>query len=288
VNHAWRIDWNYIRTLLLPDLDSAVVRRLLLTVAVLAVLYIFRFLARHLIGPMLKSRHAKYYWGKAGVYLMLVGGGWCMVCIWFAGVGSLVTVLGLFSAGMAIALKDPLVNLAGFLAILIRRPFRIGQRVQIGEQAGDVVDIRSLHFTLLEVGKWVRGEQSTGRLVHIPNGLIFTMPLINYQGGFDYLWNELTLVLPPGTDFNSARSKLLEIVTRHAETDESSVRREIDSLSGEIMIRYQNLSPIVYLAVQDGKALLTARYLCHTRQRRVTESHIWEELLIAFPSIVES
>jgi small-conductance mechanosensitive channel len=282
----YRIDWRYIRDILIPDLDSVIVRHLLLTIGILLALVILRWGVRRLIEPRMQSRSGRFYLGKVMTYLILILGLWSLARIWLTGMKSLGTIVGLLSAGMAIALKDPLVNLAGFFAILVRRPFRIGQRIQIGDNAGDVVDIRSLHFTLLEVGKWVKGEQSTGRLVHIPNGLVFTTPVINFQGGFDYLWNELTLELPADVDWQKIRDSLLEVVCRHAETDEEKVRREIDGLSGEIIIRYPNLKPIVYVALANGTVTLTARYLYQTRHRRATESRIYEDLLRLHPELI--
>ena len=64
---------------------------------------------------------------------------------------------------LAIALQDPLTNLAGWLFILIRRPFRVGDRIQVGANTGDVVDIRPFRFLMLEVGNWVHADQGTGR-----------------------------------------------------------------------------------------------------------------------------
>jgi len=90
----------------------------------------------------------------------------------------------LLSAGIAIALKDVFVNLAGFIFIMWRQPLEVGHRIQIGEVAGDVVDIRPFQFTILEIGNWVDADQSTGRMIHIPNGKIFTENLANYHFGF--------------------------------------------------------------------------------------------------------
>ena len=74
------------------------------------------------------------------------------------------TFLGLLSAGVAIALKDPLVNLAGWGFIVWRKPFGIGDRIQLGDSRGDVIDQRIFMFTLMEIGNWVDAERSTGRV----------------------------------------------------------------------------------------------------------------------------
>ena len=77
-----------------------------------------------------------------------------LATIWFSEFRSIATILGLVGAALTIALKDPIVNLAAWLFILARQPFKIGDRVQIGENKGDVIDIRLFQFTINEIGNW--------------------------------------------------------------------------------------------------------------------------------------
>jgi len=76
--------------------------------------------------------------------LLLVGN------IWITNFQSITTFLGLLSAGIAIALKDIFVNIAGWVFIYWRKPFDVGDRIQIGEFKGDVVDLRLFQFSMLE------------------------------------------------------------------------------------------------------------------------------------------
>jgi small-conductance mechanosensitive channel len=97
-----------------------------------------------------------------------------------------------------------LANLAGWVFIVWRHPFRVGDRVQIGEHAGDVVDLRIFQFSLMEIRNWVEADQSTGKIIHIPNGIIFTSPLANYTHGFNYLWNEIPITITFESDWEKA------------------------------------------------------------------------------------
>ena len=115
----------------------------------------------------------RYRWQKYSSYIVYIVAIVVVGRIWFEGIQSLATYLGLLSAGIAIALKDPLTNVTGWFFILSRSPFVVGDRIQIGAHSGDVVDINIFKFTLMEVGRWGEGEQSTGRILHIPNGKIF-------------------------------------------------------------------------------------------------------------------
>jgi small-conductance mechanosensitive channel len=89
-----------------------------------------------------------------------------LATIWLQAGGSMVTYLGLISAGLALALKDILVNLAGWLYILLRQPFVVGDRIEIDGVKGDVIDQNLFKFRVIEIGNWVDAEQSTGRIVH--------------------------------------------------------------------------------------------------------------------------
>ncbi|GAB4164649.1 MAG: hypothetical protein Tsb0017_02930 [Geothermobacteraceae bacterium] len=202
--------------------------------------------------------------------------------IWFAGFEALSTYLGLLSAGLAIALQSPLVNLAGWAFILWRQPFKVGDRVQIGEHRGDVIDQRIFMFSLMEIGNWVDADQSTGRVIHVPNGKVFTDVLANYGQGFQYIWNEIPVLVTFESNWRKAKAILAEIARRHAEPVTGKAEQRLREAARKFMIFYRNLTPIVYTSVRDCGVLLTIRYLCEPRRRRGSEQEIWEEILDAF------
>ncbi len=72
---------------------------------------------------------------------------------------------GLFSAGIAFSLRDPITSLIAWLVILFLRPFGIGDRIKIIEEEGDVVDINAFFITIMEINQWTSGDIYTGRLV---------------------------------------------------------------------------------------------------------------------------
>ncbi len=245
-------------------------------------LYILRSLIVRLVVPRIEDIYTRYRIRKISGYIVFVLGVLIMGRVWFKGFQSVATFLGLLSAGIAIALKDPLSNLAGWLFIVWRRPFEVGDRVEIGSHAGDVIDIRIFQFTLMEIGNWVRADQSTGRVIHIPNGKVFVDTLANYSKGFKYIWNEIPVLITFESNWQKAQEILLEIAMRHAASLSDSAARRLRDAARKFMIFYSKLTPTVYLKVEDCGVLLTVRYLCEPRQRRGTEQAIWEDILRAF------
>ena len=202
--------------------------------------------------------------------------------IWFIAFDSFATYLGLLSAGIAIALRDMLVNMVGWVFIIWRKPFVIGNRVQLVQHAGDVIDIRLFQFTILEIGNWVAADQSTGRIIHIPNGLVFNTPLCNYDAEFRYIWNEIPVLITFESNWEKTKQILQSIVDKLSIVSGKQAEAEIIASAKKYLIFYKVITPTVYTSVEDSGVLLTIRYLTDIRQRRGTTQQIWEEILTRF------
>lgn len=120
--------------------------------------------------------------------------------------------MSIIGAGAVISLGDYILSFAGWLFIIARRPFAIGDRVQIGPTKGDIVDIRTFFVTMIEIGGWVEDEQSTGRIVYIPNSFIFRNPVYNYTHGFDFIWNEIKITITFESNYKKAKEVCLNFL----------------------------------------------------------------------------
>ena len=172
--------------------------------------------------------------------------------VWFKALGQLGAFLGLLSAGIAIALKDPLSNIAGMAVYSGQETLFYWRQGPDRWDAGDIIDIRLFQFSLLEIGKWVDADQSTGRIIHIPNSKVFTESQANYSAGFEFIWNEIGVLLTFESDWQKAKTLLGDIITNHAETLSLSAEKKIREASKKYMIFYQYLTPIVYTRVMDS------------------------------------
>ncbi len=188
-------------------------------------------------------------------------------------------MLGITSAGVALALQEAVLCIAGWLFILVKKPFDLGDRIEINGVKGDVIDIRTFQTTLLEVGNWVDAEQSTGRIVHIPNSYIFKYHCYNYTRGFEFIWNEVSVVVTFDSDWKRAKDILLELGNKWAQDRESIVAEKVRRMADNYMIHFNKFTPIVYTSIVDSGVKLTLRYMIEAKQRRSTSSHIFEEFL---------
>jgi small-conductance mechanosensitive channel len=241
-----------------------------------------RWLLVKLVILKVEDLNLRYQWRKFSLYISVFIILLFLAFNWLGLIGSVGTFLGLLTAGIAIALKDPIVNVVAWLFIVIRKPFKVGDRIQIGNQAGDVIDIRIFQFSLIEIGNWVDADQSTGRVIHIPNGIVFTTPQSNYTAGFIHIWHEIPLLVTFESDWKKAKKILTEIVNKHGVQITESAEKQIKAAAKKFLIYYTKLTPIVYTTIKDSGVLLTMRFLCDPRQRRTTEEAILEDVLEEF------
>ena len=224
---------------------------------------------------------ARYRARKAARYLCAGAALAALVVVWFHHLGQLGWALGLLGAGVALALAGPIGCLAGWLYIVVRRPFDVGDRVQIGQVKGDVIDIQMIHTTLMEVGGWVDAEQSTGRMLLVPNQRVFSELIHNYTKGFPFVWNEMSILVTFESDWRRAKELLLELAQANLERIEPRVRHMLERVSRRYALRFGRLTPIVYTRIAESGVELTLRHLVEARQRRGTASALSEAVLQA-------
>jgi small-conductance mechanosensitive channel len=267
-----------------PIVDSPYPDRLLWSLAAV----LLWLLLRPLLGPISRrfksaaTRYSVRKFGGASLNFLLL---FALILFWInEDMGAqLRNGLALLSAGLIITLSSPITNIAAWLFILMRHPFRVKDRIQIGTSIkGDVIDIRMFQFSLLEVGNWVDAEQSTGRIIHIPNKVVFEESLANYTVGFKFIWHEVPVTVTFESNWQKAHELLTVIASEQSADEVAEAKSQVRDTSTQYMVYYTRFTPIVWVKVADIGVTLTIRYLTDTRRRRSSESELWKVILRAF------
>jgi small-conductance mechanosensitive channel len=267
---------------------SATFRHLVVSALVIVFLVVGRWLIIRAVKAQTDDVRLLYKWSKGSAYTAVAIGLPLILMIWISDVGSIGTFLGLVSAGLAVALSDTLMNMAGWLFIVGKRPFSVGDRIEVDGSAGDVIDVSLFQFTILEIKNWVDADQSTGRIIHVPNRFAFNKAIANYTQSFGFIWNEAHVLITFESDWKRMKDILMSISEMEVDTLSDRAQRSVRESASRYMIFYRNLTPMVYTAVKDSGVQLTLRYLCEPRKRRATETRVWEAILNAIeaePSI---
>lgn len=207
-----------------------------------------------------------------------------LILIWESKITKLMTLISFVSAALAFALRDFVYNFFAGIYINVKKPFKVEDRVEVDGIVGDVVNISSLTFDILEVSSKDNGEQSTGIMIHIPNSKVFNGGVKNYTEAFKYIWDEISVRVPVDSDIDNAKSILYDIVRNNEVVKRipRKMKSELNSAIGEYRIYYNKLDPIVYTSIEDSCVVLTIRYLAHPKKVRNIRSDIYTKVLDDF------
>lgn len=188
------------------------------------------------------------------------------------------TFFGLLGAGVALALREPLLSIAGRLSIWAGHMYRVGDRIEFQNMAGDVIGIGIFYTRMLEIGNWIHGDQTTGRIVQFPNASVYQHPVYNYTQNFSYIWDELMLPVTYTSDVAAATDILVRTGAEYTRDFLESARGELARLQQEFLLPDLNLDPTVFTKVTSNYVELRMRYLVDPRKRRTANSWLYARI----------
>jgi small-conductance mechanosensitive channel len=194
------------------------------------------------------------------------------------------------TAGLAVASQRVITAISGYLIILRGKTFNVGDRIVMGGVRGDVVALGFMQTTIMEMGQppgeqadapsqWVRGRQYTGRLVTITNDKIFDEPVYNYTREFPYIWEEMRIPIPYGSDYERAEGILLEAARRHTLQIAALGDESLNELERRYEVERADLEPRVYMRLTDNWCEMAARFITEDHGARAVKDRISREIL---------
>lgn len=201
-----------------------------------------------------------------------------IIIIWEDFLLKFITLFSFVTAAIAYSLRDTIINFFAGIYIKLAKPFQVEDRIMICNHIGDVVNISSLSFEVLEVNSDT--FQSTGSIVHIPNSKVISEPLINYVKVFKYVWNETEVKISIDSDIKKVKGILYSIVNNN-DIIKSIPGKMINELNNNSSYRiyYNKLEPIIYTNIKDKYVSMNIRYLVHPKKKRNVINEINNQLL---------
>ena len=262
---------------------------------IIVIIFIISLILERLVNKKIKNanvRHLSRKWIQYGRIVIII---LILLLTWLKDFSSITTILGFTSAGLALALHPVLINIAGWLLIIVKKPINIGDRIEYQSIKGDVIDIQMFYTLILEVGNWVDGDQSTGRVVSIPNGKIFTENYFSTTIGFNGIWNEVKILITFDSNKEKAKKIIMAIANELIDEDVlSTIRKEQIKMSKKYAIKPGKVTPITYFTIQPSGVQIELRYITLARNRRGIKTklnemiyeaiHEAEDINFAYPS----
>ncbi len=204
-----------------------------------------------------------------------------IVLIWKEQIKSLMTLISFVSAAITIALREIIFNFFAGIYINAKKIFEIEDRIEVKGIKGDVITMHALGFEMLEIADGSEYEQSTGKIVHIPNSYVFSEPTKNFTKAFKYIWDEIKINVELDSDIEDTKNVLNYILASNEVLKEipKKMENQVDDATVQYRIYYNNLEPIIYTRIEESHIEFSLRYLVHPKKIRIVQNEIYLKVL---------
>lgn len=255
----------------------------LTVLTILAVLFfdILKLIIRKMFSNLRVSDKKKYFRNRKIKITLNIFCWIVVILIWKEQIKSLITLISFISAAVTIALREIIFNFFAGMYINAKRIFEIEDRIEIKGIKGDVITMHTLGFEMLELGDGNEYEQSTGKIVHIPNSAIFSEPTKNFTKAFKYIWDEIKINIELDSDVEETKSYIYNILENIEILKEipEKMENQVDDVTVQYRIYYNKLEPIIYTRIDESHIELSLRYLVHPKKIRIVQNEIYLKVL---------
>ncbi len=265
----------------LLGVETEYIKLTIISFEIILVIYIIKLITKKIYSKSSVSSKKKFIYNRSIQMVLNVITFILILLVWSEKLQSIITLISFISAGLTIAIREIIFNFFAGIYIKFSKPFELEDRIEIDGIRGDVIKIHALGFEVLDVQEKEKGEQSTGKITHIPNSKVFQEPLKNYVKAFKYIWDEIMIDI----DINSDLEKTKEIIYNILREDEilktipGKMEDAIDDVTVEYRIYYNELMPIIYTKIVKDHIELSIRFLVHPKKARNVENNIYEKIL---------
>ena len=270
---------NFLSNILGVETDY--IKLTIISIEILIVIYFVKIITKKIYSKSNVSGKKKFTYNRSIQMILNVISFILILLVWSEKLQNIITLISFISAGLTIAIREIIFNFFAGIYIKFSKPFELEDRIEIDGIRGDVIKINALGFEVLDVQEKEKGEQSTGKITHVPNSKVFQEPLKNYVKAFKYIWDEITIDI----NINSDLEKTKEIIYNILKEDEilktipEKMEDAIDDVTVEYRIYYNELMPIIYTKIVKDYIELSVRFLVHPKKARNVENNIYEKIL---------
>lgn len=276
------LEYRFVDLDIIPD-DTHQLQELLFTIVIIGLTWLVLLFIGRVFEQITEPKVGSHAQARS-MWKLISYAVWALILsILFLGligsVSSLAIYIGLIGAALTFVLQKPLLNIGAWVLISYKRIYRIGDRISIGGTKGYVLDITTMYTELREFGDWMRGDTFTGRIVSVPNGIIFDQPVYNYTRDFPFVWDEIGNLVTYESDIEVAKEYMLtsarEVVGDLMNSNYEVYRRKLVIRDLEHLLIKE---PELRMELADSGVNLYVLYFCPAESRRKIKSEITEKI----------
>lgn len=192
--------------------------------------------------------------------------------------------LAIIGAGIAVALQDILKDFVGWIIILQRRLYTLGDRVSVGIHTGDIIDIGPLRTTMLEVSSDGRmnAHERTGKTLNLPNSMVLRESVLNYNTTSDFMGVEMQVTVTYDSDWKKAEEFLLEVLKKEAGGFVEQARKQQRRRTALFYTVWEVSEPEVHTDIGASGIVFTLKFTVPIGQRRTVVTSMSKAVLEKF------
>ena len=266
------------------NIDIKYVSLTLNTILCYLIILILKNIIKYIIKLFIKDDRKHYLYVQNSKIILNILYIIMLLFVWENYIKNLITLISFLSAALTFALRDIILNFFCGMYIKFKKIFKIEDRIQIDDIKGDVTNISSLEFSILEINSKQENGQSTGVVVTFPNSVIFSKPIKNYTKLFKYIWDEMVIKVPIDCDLVSTKKELYRIINSNeiVKLIPKKMEKQINHTNDDFRIYYNKYEPMIYTKIVDDYIELTIRYLIHPKKARYVNSVIWNNIITSY------
>jgi small-conductance mechanosensitive channel len=264
--------------------DYPLVRKLIISVAVAVVcLMVLRVIEVYFIGRVANAVY-KYNLSRVARLVVWLVIAFFVLTILFQNWYTAVVSFGLISLVLGFALQTPITSFIGWVYILVREPYRVGDRIRIGTATGDVIDVGYLDTTLWEFGgDYLSTEHPSGRVIKFPNSSVLSTPVYNYTWPlFPYIWNEIKFPIAYNSDLDFVAKTMQEVAEQEvgeAMMKHVRVFRELLAQTPVDQLEVQERPVVMFRVGENSWLEVIVRYLVPPKEAGRVKNRLLKKLL---------
>lgn len=267
----------------ITGIESEYIYLTFLTIIAILIIHFIKKIANKLIRKMNDEKKEFDFNQKFKLIITIIE--WIVIIsIWGNYLKNVITLISFISAAITVSLRDIIFNFFSGIYIRAKKLFLIEDRIEINGFKGDVISISNLNFEILELENDDDGGQSTGKIITLPNSLVFSHPVKNYNKAFKYVWDEIKVNIEINCDITKNKNELYRIINSNEiiKAIPTKMKKQVHNSSNNYRLYFNKYDPIIYTKVKDKYIELSIRYLMHPKKSRFVESNIWNNILISY------
>ena len=189
------------------------------------------------------------------------------------------TVVALAGAGLTVALKDFIVGFFGWFVLMGKDGIRPGDWVEINGVGGEVLEVGLFHTVLLETGNWIDAAHPTGRKITFVNSFAIEGHYINFSTSGQWLWDEVQVQAPSGSDPYPIAEAIQKIVTEITTTKDNIPSSGIPDVAFPNAKGSASTAPSVNVRLEGSGVTIQVRYLTRASERQEIRARLYRSLI---------